>query len=167
MESIKWKANLKWPRLILLLKIFHFWEFFNLGRPPMRIRPPEKSLNFSTSFDCAFEPSIIILSVSLSPHLQGSAFPNPTSFLVRLWALDHLQCSAFPNPHHLSSAPLSPHFLLSAPSSPHFLWALISWIVRLRALSCHPLKFFIFFHWQVTHYNVTNLKNPRIFSLRR
>jgi hypothetical protein len=30
----------------MLLKIFHFWKFFDLGRRPTRIRPPEKSCIF-------------------------------------------------------------------------------------------------------------------------
>jgi len=144
---------------------FHFWEFFNLARPPMRIRPPEKSLYFSplssapsspqpskvvfyptffwvrlralTSFpfECAFEPSTI----------KGSAFP----------ILPPLECAFEPSPYFFSSAPSSPrpskvvhflsylllsassspHFLSSTPLSPHFLRASISWIVRLRALS--------------------------------
>jgi len=64
-------------RLKLLLKIFHFWEFFNLGRPPMRIRPPEKSLCFSTFFECVFEPSIIIFRAPSSPHLLSSASLSP------------------------------------------------------------------------------------------
>ena len=59
-------------RLKLLLKIFHFWEFFNLGRPPMRIRPTEKSLCFSTFFNRAFEPSIIIFRAPSSLHLLSS-----------------------------------------------------------------------------------------------
>jgi hypothetical protein len=43
----------------------------------MRIRPPEKSLCFSTFFECAFEPSIIIFSASSSPHLLSSASLSP------------------------------------------------------------------------------------------
>ena len=76
-----------------------FWEFFNLGRPPPRIRPSEKSLCFSTSLKCAFEPSIIIFSAPLSPRFPSSA---PMS------------------PHIFSSTPVSPRFLSSAPSNPHF-----------------------------------------------
>jgi hypothetical protein len=34
----------------------NFWEFFNLGKSPIRIRLPEKSLCFSTFFECVFEP---------------------------------------------------------------------------------------------------------------
>jgi hypothetical protein len=75
-ESIKWKANLKWPRLKLLF-FFYFWEFFSLGMPPMRIRPPEKSLCFSTIFESVFEPSIIIFRAPSSPHLISSAPLSP------------------------------------------------------------------------------------------
>jgi len=89
-ESIKWKANLKWPGLKLLLKNFHFWEFFNLGRPPTRIRPSEKSLYFSITLKCAFEPLIIIFRALSSLYLlskcafelltiQGIAFLSLTS----------------------------------------------------------------------------------------
>jgi len=109
-ESSKWKANLKWPGLKLLLKIFCFWEFFNLGRPPPRIRPSEKSLRFSTSLKCAFEPLIIIFKALSSPYLFSSAPSSPwpskvlrlltlppfsrtpsslTSFQMRLQAFDH------------------------------------------------------------------------------
>jgi len=76
-ESIKWKANLKWPGLKLLLKNFHFWEFFNLGRPPTRIRPSEKSLCFSITLKCAFEPLIIIFRVLSSLNLLSSAPSSP------------------------------------------------------------------------------------------
>jgi len=76
-ESIKWKANLKWPGLKLLLKNFHFWEFFNLGRPPTRIRPSEKSLCFSITLKCAFEPLIIIFRALSSPYLLSSAPSSP------------------------------------------------------------------------------------------
>jgi len=106
-ESIKRKANLKWRTLKLLLKNFYFWEFFNLGRLPMRIRPPEKSLYFSTTFqfpllrqcisyptsfwvlfERAFEPSTII----------GSAFP----------ILPPFERAFEPSSYFFSSAPSSP-----------------------------------------------------------
>jgi len=43
----------------------------------------------SPRFECAFEPSpsFECVSAPLSPHLLGSAFYNPISFWVRLWAL--------------------------------------------------------------------------------
>jgi hypothetical protein len=56
----------------LLLKIFYFWEFFNLDRSPIRNRPSKKSLCFSTSFECAFEPLIIIFRALSSPYLLSS-----------------------------------------------------------------------------------------------
>jgi len=64
------------------------------------------------------------------------------------------------------SAPSSPHFLSSTPLSPHFLRASISWIVRLRALSCHLLKNPRIFQitGQVTHYNVTTFEKSLYFS---
>jgi len=131
-ESIKWKANLKWPKIeIAVENFFIFWEIFNLGRPPMRIKPPEKSLCFSTSFECAFEPLMIIFRVPPSPYL-----------LVRLRGLISFKC-AFEPLIRIFRALSSPYLLLSAPSS---LWALflerfqalIFFQVRLQALS--PFK---------------------------
>ena len=175
-ESIKREANLKWRTLKLLLKNFHFWEFFNLGRPPMRIRPPEKYLYFPTTFhspfERAFEPlSCFFSSAPSSPrpskvvhflsYLHSSAPSSPRLIYIRA-RLRALVLSPFerafePSSYlHFESAfepstikdSAFPIFLLSAPSSPHFLRASIYWIMRLRALSC--LK-----------------KNPRIFSLGR
>ena len=104
-------------RLKLLLKIFHFWEFFNLGRPPMRIRPPEKSLCFSTSFECTFEPSIIIFRAPSSTHFLSSA---PSSLwpskVVRFLTLPPFS-RALSSRYLLSSAPSSLHLLSSAPLS--------------------------------------------------
>jgi len=117
-ESIKRKANLKWRTLKLLLKNFHFWEFFNLSRPPMKIKPLEKYLYFPTTFhslfERAFEPSsyphferafqpssCFFSSAPSSPrpskvvrflsYLHSSAFSSPrlVSFQARLRALDH------------------------------------------------------------------------------
>jgi hypothetical protein len=86
-------------------KFFHFWEIFNLGRPPMRIKPPEKSLCFSTSFECAFEPLMIIFRAPPSPYL-----------LVRLRALISFKC-AFEPLIRIFRAFSSPYLLLRAPSS--------------------------------------------------
>jgi len=125
--------------LKLLLKSFHFWEFFNLGRLPMRIRPPEKSLCFSTFFEYAFKPSIIIFRASSSPHLLSSAplstwpskvvrFLTLPLFWMRLRALTSFEHDfepslpferAFEPSTILLSAPLSPRFPSSAPLSPH------------------------------------------------
>jgi len=171
----------------LLLKNFHFWEIFNLGRPPMRITPPEKSLCFSTSFKCAFEPSIIFFKASLSPW----PFKVVCFLTLSLFFREHLQALIF-----FLSAPLSPRFFSSAPSSPRPFFG-----VRLRALTSfecafkpstilssapsslyfpfsfywagnllqcdHPEKSLNFSIGQVTHYNVTILKNPCIFPLGR
>jgi hypothetical protein len=52
-------------------------EFFNLGRPPTRIRPSEKSLCFSITLKCAFEPLIIIFRAFSSPYLLSSAPSSP------------------------------------------------------------------------------------------
>jgi len=105
-ESIKWKANLKWPKIEIAVEIFFiFWEIFNLGRPPMRIKPPEKSLCFSTSFECSFEPLMIIFRAPPSPYL-----------LVRLRALISFKC-AFEPLIRIFRALSSPYLLLSAPSS--------------------------------------------------
>ena len=133
-------------------KFVIFWEFFNLGRPPMRIRPPKKSLCFSTSFKCAFEPFIIIFRALSSPYLLSNAPSSLWSSFFR----------ALSSPYLLSSAPsslisfkcafepliiifralLSPYHLSNAPSSLRSsflarLWALISYQVRLWALD-HP-----------------------------
>jgi len=104
-ESIKWKANLKWPGLKLLLKNFHFWEFFNLGRPPTRIRPSEKSLCFSITLKCAFEPLIIIFRALSSLYLLSSAPSSP-------WPSKVLRFSALPpfsrTPSSLTSLQMQP-----------------------------------------------------------
>jgi hypothetical protein len=56
----------------------------------------------------------------------------------------------------------SSHFFFSAPSSPH----LVFFHLAGNPLQCdHPEKSLYFSTGQVTHYNVTNLKNPRIFLL--
>jgi hypothetical protein len=136
---------LKWPGLKLLLKNFHFWEFFNLGRPPTRIRPSENSLCFSITLKCAFEPLIIIFRALSSLNLLSSAPSSPWPSRV-VHFLSYLLLSAPSSPHLISFKcafePLTikgwpskvVHFLsyllLSAPSSPH----LISFRVRLRAL---------------------------------
>jgi hypothetical protein len=131
---------LKWPGLKLLLKNFHFWEFFNLGRSPTRIRPSENSLCFSITLKCAFEPLIIIFRAFSSLNLLSSASSSPWPSKV-VHFLSYLLLSAPSSPHLISfkcafepstikgSAfpilpPLewafepSPHFFSSAPSSP-------------------------------------------------
>jgi hypothetical protein len=77
---------LKWWTLKLLWKNFHFWEFFNLSRPPMRNRPPKKKKkrkknNFAIFFhhisvstpEVVYFLSYLLLSsfssVPSSPHL--------------------------------------------------------------------------------------------------
>jgi hypothetical protein len=83
---------LKWWTLKLLLKNFHFWEFFNLGRPPMRIRSPKKK-------------SLYIFPPHFSFHSWGSAFPilPPFEFFFE---------RAFePSSYLHSSAPSSPHLI--------------------------------------------------------
>ena len=44
------EGHLEMAKIEIAFEIFHFWEIFNLGRPPIRIKPPEKSLYFSTTF---------------------------------------------------------------------------------------------------------------------
>jgi len=46
MRSIKKKATSKWLGIENALQNFSLLIFFYLGRPPMRISPPEKSLYF-------------------------------------------------------------------------------------------------------------------------
>ena len=70
---------------------------------------------------------------AFEPHPLGRAFSNLTSFWVRLWAL-------------ISSASFSPRFPSSPISFRTLIWAPISWIMRLRALSCCPFKTFLLFH---------------------
>jgi len=128
-ESIKRKANLKWWTLKLLLKNFHVWEFFNLGRPPMRIRPPKKK-------------NLYIFPPHFSFHSWGSAFPIllPFEFFFE---------RAFePSSYLHSSAPSSHRFISisRAPSSPrpskvvHFL----SYLLWSASSSTHfPLSFYL------------------------
>jgi hypothetical protein len=131
---------LKWPGLKLLLKNFHFWEIFNLGRPPTRIRPSENSLCFSITLKCAFEPLIIIFRALSSLNLLSSAPSSPWPSKV-VHFLSYLLFSAPSSPHLISFKyafkPLtikgsafsilppfecafepSAHFFSSAPSSP-------------------------------------------------
>jgi len=220
----------KGPKLKMLLKIFHFWEIFDLGRPPTRIRPPEKSLYFSPSFWVRLWALIFFECAFKSSTIKGSAFPNPTSFWVCLRALTSFECAFEPStiqdsapssprpfkvvcfltpspfecafePSPLSSAPSSPrpikvvrfltlppfkcalelsfpfervcepsfrlsfHLLNSAPSSP-IMSSLEKFLYFGNPLQCdHPEKSLYFSTRQVTHYNVTFLKNPRIFPL--
>jgi len=116
--------------------------------------------NFSTWASCPWElghkKNLCIFPPPFIFHSWGSAFPNHTSFWVRLRALNSflyerafepsaIKGSAFPilppfECHFFSSAPSSPrpskvvhflsYFLLSAPSSSH----LISFRAHLRAL---------------------------------
>jgi len=82
------EGQLEWPGLKLLLKNLHFWEFFNLGRSPTRIRPFEKSLCFSITLKCAFEPLIVIFRALSSPYLLSSAPSSPwTSKVLRFLTL--------------------------------------------------------------------------------
>jgi hypothetical protein len=86
-----------------------FWKIFNLGRLPMRIRPPKKSLCFSYHFfECAFEPSIIIFRAPSRPHFLSSAPSSPWPskvvrfltlplFWVRLQALTSFECAFEPS----------------------------------------------------------------------
>jgi len=116
-------------------------------------------------FECALEPSTTL----------GSVFSNLTSVWVRLRALTSqivrfltlppFECALQPYP----SGPISFQTLL---------WAPISWIVCLRALSCHLFKTFHFFYLgrlsdlfensfhlpfrPVAHYNEAILRNLRI-----
>ena len=157
-----------WVRLRVLISFECTFEPSTIKSSAFPTLPPfecafEPSFPFGvrlralTSFECTFEPSTI----------QGSVFPNPTFFWLRLWALIPFEYAFEPSPHFFSSAPSSPrplkvvcflpYLLLSAPLSPH----LISFLVRLRALTSY------FSTWQVTHYNVTILKNPCIFPLGR
>ena len=115
--------------------------------PPSSSAPsspqPLKIVRFLTlpPFDCAFEPlSYFFSSVPSSPR---------PSKVVRFLTLPSFS-SASLSPRLLFECAFEPStILLSAPSSPHFLRASISWIVRLRALSCQLLI------------------NPRIFPLGR
>jgi len=117
-------------RLKLFLKIFHFWEFFNLGKLSMRIKPPEKFMCFSTSFECAFEPSIIIFRAPLSPHFLSSVPSSPWPSKVVFFLTLPPFLRALSSPYPLSNVPssLRSSFLGR-------LWALISFQVRLRALN--------------------------------
>jgi len=90
-ESIKRKANLKWWTLKLLLKNFHFWEFFNLGRPPMRIRPPKKKKNLSIFFHhiSVSTPEVVhfLSYLLLSSFSSVPSSPRLISIRARLRAL--------------------------------------------------------------------------------
>jgi hypothetical protein len=85
---------LKWWTLKLLLKNFHFWEFFNLGRPPMRIRPPKKKKKNSIFFHhiSVSTPDVVhFLSYLLfSSFSSVPSSPRLISIRARLRAL--LQC---------------------------------------------------------------------------
>jgi hypothetical protein len=134
-ESIKRKANLKWWTLKLLLKNFHFWEFFNLGRPPMRIRPPKKK-NLSIFFHhiSVSTPEVVhfLSYLLLSSFSSVPSSPRLISIRARLWALilSPFERAFEPSSYLHSRAPSSPrpskvvHFLSyllwSASSSPHF-----------------------------------------------
>jgi len=133
-------------------KICHFWEFFNLGKPPMRIRPPAKSLCFSTSFKCAFEPLIIIFRALSSPYLLSNAPSSIWSSFFRTLSSPYLLLSAplslisfkcaFERLIIIFKAFSSLYLLSNVPSSLRSLFlarlrALISFQVRLWALD-HP-----------------------------
>jgi len=133
-ESIKRKANLKWRTLKFLLKNFHFWEFFNLGRSLMRIRPPKKKKKISLFFHH--------LSVSTPEVVHFLSYLILSSFRARLRALvlSPFERAFEPSSYFFSSAPLSPrpskvvHFLSYLNSSAPLSHCLISFRARLRAL---------------------------------
>ena len=113
----------------------------------MRIRPPEKSLCFSTSFECTFEPSIIIFRAPSSTHFLSSAplslWPSKVVHFLTLPPFSR----ALSSPYLLSSAPsslwssffraLSSPYLLSSPPSSliSFKCAFEPLIIIFRALS--------------------------------
>jgi len=130
-ESVKRKANLKWWTLKLLLKHFHFWEFFSLGRLPIRIRLHKKKIKKIKK-----KKFLYIFPPHFSFHSWSSAFPilppfefffehafEPSSYL-------HSSTPSSPRFISISRVPSSPqpskvvHFLSyllwSASSSPHF-----------------------------------------------
>ena len=100
---------------------------FNLGRPPMRIRPQKKekeiSLYFSTTFS---QPSKVVCFLTLASF--RARLWALTSFRAHLRALDHsFKCAFEPSPPFECTFESS--LPSSAPSSP---WP--SFWVRLRAL---------------------------------
>jgi hypothetical protein len=148
---------LKWWTLKLLWKNFHFWEFFNLGRAPMRnshLKKKKKKNNFSIFFPPHF-----------SLHSWGSAFPilppfeffferafEPSSYL-------HSSAPSSPRFISISEAPLSPrplkvvHFLSyllwSASASPHFpsSFYLLNNAPSSPVISYFKKKILVFIHW--------------------
>jgi hypothetical protein len=48
------EGQLEMANIEIAFEKFSLLRIFNLGRPPMRIRPPEKSLYFSTTFHLPF-----------------------------------------------------------------------------------------------------------------
>jgi len=92
-------------------------------------------------------------SVFYSPHLMGKVFYNPTSFWVRLRALDYLWVVCFLTLPPFENA-FEPHTLGSVFSNPVSfqtrLWALTSWVVgviifgsvRFLSKKVTKLKFF-------------------------
>jgi len=85
---------LHWLFLIGLYFLFHLWlfDFWDLFSSldilwPTRIRPPEKSLYFSTSFRVHLRALTI----------QGNVFSNLISFWVRLRALISFECAFEPS----------------------------------------------------------------------
>jgi len=94
---------------------FCFWEFFNLGRPPTRIRPSKKSLCFSTSLKCAFEPLIIIFRAFSSPYLLSSTPSSP--WPSKVWRFLTLP-PFLRTPSSLTSLQIHPRVPLSTSLSP-------------------------------------------------
>jgi hypothetical protein len=118
----------------------------------MRIRPPAKSLCFSTSFKCAFEPLIIIFRALSSPYLLSNAPSSIWSSFFRTLSSPYLLLSAplslisfkcaFERLIIIFKAFSSLYLLSNVPSSLRSLFlarlrALISFQVRLWALD-HP-----------------------------
>jgi len=137
---------------------FHFWEFFILGRLPMRIRPPEKSLCFSTFFEYAFEPSTI----------KGSAFPTVPLFECAFepsFPLERASKPWFPSSFHLfNSAPSSPIMtILKNPRISITMWP-SGQVTHYNVTIFEKSSYFS--TGQVTHYNVTTFEKSSYFSFR-
>ena len=83
-EIHQMEGHLEMTKFEIAFENFSHLRNFNLGRPPMRIRPQKKNL--------------FVFFHHLFSTIQGSAFPNPTSFRARLRPLDHpFKCAFEPS----------------------------------------------------------------------
>ena len=145
-EIHQMEGHLEMTKFEIAFENFSHLRNFNLGRPPMRIRPQKKNL--------------FVFFHHLFSTIQGSAFPNPTSFRARLQPLDHpFKCAFEP----------SFFFLLLLGQVTHYNETLSFFYLGRSPITIRPFSLYLskknnflvlFFIGQVAWNNQTTRENP-------